>query len=664
MSRSTPSARAAHTRMGRRGFLLLGGQLALVGVLGWRLRQLQVVEAEKYRLLAEENRINIRLIPPTRGVVFDRTGRIIADNRQNYRIIVIREQAGDVAAVLDRVGQLVPLSEERKERVLSDVRSRAAFVPVTVLEHMEWEDFARVASNTPALPGILPEVGLSRSYAMGPEFAHIVGYVGPVSDWDLRQIENPDPVLQIPDFQIGKTGVERREETRLRGEAGTSRIEVNAVGRVIRELDRTEGAPGEDMQLTVDHRLQAYTMERLGAESAAATLMDVQTGEILAMASAPSFDPNGFVFGISQADWTALNDNLYRPMYNKAASGTYPPGSTFKMIVMMAALEAGVIDNEEEIFCNGSIQLGDRRFHCWKRGGHGHMNARDALQESCDIWYYDTAQRIGIDKITEMARRFGLGTRPDLPLPAVAAGLTPTRDWKLGARGESWKIGDTLNAGIGQGFMLSSPVQLALMTARIATGRSVEAKLIKSRGGVPVALEEATEIGVSDATLRAVREAMFVTSNQRKGTAYASRIADRENAMAGKTGTSQVRRITAAERAAGVFRNEDLPWSRRDHGLFVAYAPYDAPRYAVSVVVEHGGSGSASAAPIARDILMRALYGPVPPIEAYPPEARAEILQRRALGLTGPSQPDGGEEPGQTNDSAPVFSQRPPQDRA
>lgn len=632
MSRAPRKLRDNHQRLSRRAALLMWGQLGLIGLLGWRLRQLQVVDADKYRLLAEDNRVNIRLIPPPRGVIFDRNGTPIAENRQNYRITIIREQVADVTETLNRVAQLVPLSEDRKARVSRDVASRSAFVPVTVLEHMEWSDFARIASNIPALPGIQPEVGLSRYYPLGAEFAHLVGYVGPVSDWDLRQIQNPDPVLQIPGFQIGKSGVERRQEDKLRGGAGTRRIEVNAMGRVIRELDRTEGASGQDMQLTIDRRLQKFVLERLGGLSASATLLNVNTGEVLAMASAPSFDPNTFVFGISSRDWETLNNDPFRPMYNKAGSGAYPPGSTFKMIVQIAALEAGVITADEEITCEGSVELGDRRFHCWKRAGHGAMTARSGLEESCDIWYYDVAQRVGIDKITEVARRFGLGEPLNLPLPALSEGLMPTRDWKLARRGEPWLIGDTLNASIGQGFTLTSPAQLAVMAARLATGRQVEAQLVRAVDGVPVNSPLAPDIGISERTLDIVREGMFQATNRPAGTAFASRIEDPDNMMAGKTGTSQVRRITLAEREAGVFRNEDLPWNRRDHGLFVAYAPYGRPDFAVSVVVEHGGSGSAAAAPIARDILMRALYGGPPPLEAYPPELREGIAARRETG--------------------------------
>lgn len=639
--KGTPQTSApTQRRFSRRGVLLLTAQLGLVGALAWRMRQLQVVEADKFRLLAEENRINLRLIPPARGLIFDRNGEAIAVNQQNYRIVIIREQARDVGEVLDRLAQVVEISPERRERVLRDVRSRSAFVPVTVLEHMAWEDFARVSANAPALPGVLPEVGLSRFYPHGPEFAHLVGYVGPVSDWDLQQIENPDPLLQIPDFQIGKSGVERRQEDTLRGQAGTSRIEVNAVGRVIRELDRSDGRTGADLQLTIDQGLQSYALSRMGDESAAATVMDVRTGEVLALASAPSFDPNSFVFGISQREWDYLNNDDHRPMYNKAVSGLYPPGSTFKMIVALAALDLGLVDPDEEVFCNGAMQLGNQKFHCWSRGGHGRINLRDSIKHSCDIYYYDIAQRIGMDRLTAFANKFGLGVKPDLPLPAVAGGLTPTRGWKAAVRGEPWQLGDTLNSGIGQGFMLTSPVQLAVMTARIATGRAVEAKLVRSIDGLLTQGEPAPSLQVTERGLQAVRDGMFAVSNERRGTAYSSRIADADMTLAGKTGTSQVRRITEAERRAGVFRNEDLPWNRRDHALFVGYAPYNDPKYAVSVIVEHGGSGSRAAAPVARDILMRALYGGLPPLEAYPSALRSEIEeQRRSVPVTAPTAP-------------------------
>ena len=617
----------------RRGLVLMGAQLAIVGTLAWRMRQLQVEEAEHYRLLAEENRINLRLLPPARGLIYDRDGRPVAVNQQNYRIVIVRESADDPEETLRRLSRLIPISPDRRERVLRDMYARPAFVPVTVAEHLDWESFARVATNAPALPGVLTEVGLSRHYPADEVFAHVVGYVGPVSDWDLAQIENPDPLLQIPDFQIGKNGVEKRAEAELRGSAGNSRIEVNASGRVIRELDRVEGRSGQDLQLTIDSGLQDFALRRMEGESAATVVMDVRSGEIVALASAPSFDPNNFVFGISTGEWNRLNADEYRPLYNKAVSGVYPPGSTFKMVVALAALEEGLANPSETVFCGGSIEVGNRRVHCWRRGGHGWMNLSDSLEQSCDVYYYDIARRVGIDKISEMANRLGIGVRHDLPLPAVRTGLMPDREWKQRVHGEPWLVGDTVNSGIGQGFMLASPLELCVMTARIATGNVVTPRLIRSVDGVPADLSEGPTLGLRDSSLASVRGGMFAVSNDQRGTAYRARIADPQMAMAGKTGTSQVRRITEAERRTGVFRNEDLPWNRRDHALFVAYAPYDAPRYAIATIVEHGGGGSRAAAPIAQDVLIRALYGPEPPIEAWPSAMHSEIRERRRLGV-------------------------------
>ena len=623
------SDKGTQSRLTRRGLLMLGGQLAFAGVLGWRMRQLQIEQAADYRLLAEENRINIRLLAPARGLIYDRNGKVVAGNRQNYRIVMIREQARDPEKVLRKLAEIVPLAETRIQRVIKDMQQRPAFVPVSVVDHLSWEHIAQVSANAPVLPGIIPEVGLSRHYPLKHDFAHVVGYVGPVSDYDLSRIDDDDPLLQIPRFQIGKSGVEKMKERKLRGEAGSSRIEVNSLGRVIRELDRTDGIQGTDQQLTIDSNLQNYALRRMSAESAAAVVMDAQTGEIHAMASSPSFDPNSFVLGISGREYSGLNENPYRPLYNKAISGAYPPGSTFKMVVALAALEAGEISPQETVWCPGFMNLGNRRFHCWRRGGHGHVALKQSLKFSCDVYFYEVAKRVGIDKITEMANRLGLGIRPDLPLPAVSGGLTPTKTWKKINRDESWLVGDTLNSGIGQGFVLASPLQLSLMTARIASGKAVLPRLLRKRAGAPDFIEEAPKLDISQASLDMVRGGMFAVSNENRGTAYRSRIVAEGMQMAGKTGTSQVRQITAAERAAGVTRNADLPWERRDHALFVAFAPVAAPKFAISVIVEHGGGGSVAAAPIARDIMLEALYGGTPPLAAYPRGQRNRIETER-----------------------------------
>ena len=613
----------------RRALVVGAAQLGIVGALGWRLQSMQVEQADQFRLLAEENRINIRLLAPERGLIFDRNGVPIADNEQNYRVVMVREDAGDVGEVLAKLTEIVEIDPDDLARAMEEMRRRSPFVPVTIADRLSWEDVAQINLNTPALPGIQAEVGLSRVYPWGADLAHVVGYVGPVSDYDLSRIDDPDPLLQIPKFQIGKTGAENKLEQTLRGSAGNRRIEVNAAGRIMRELDRREGDPGKDIQLTIDSRLQSYCQARMDGESAGAVVIDLENGDLRAIASAPAFDPNLFVRGISVSDWTGLNEDIYRPLAAKAVQGTYPPGSTFKMVTVMAAMEEGVIAADETVYCPGYTDVFNIRFHCWKRGGHGNINLHESLKQSCDCYYYEIAQRVGIDKMADMARRLGLGIRHDLPLSAVAEGLAPDKEWKSRVRGEEWRVGDTVNASIGQGYVLASPLQLAVMTARIATGREVTPRMVRLIDGVEQPSGMGDSLGINENTLRRVRASMTDVCNHRRGTAYGSRIVADNHQMAGKTGTSQVRRITPEERAAGVTKNEDLPWERRDHALFVGYAPFDNPRYAVSVIVEHGGGGSRAAAPIARDILLQAQYGGPPPLDAYPVGVRDQIAEQQ-----------------------------------
>ena len=642
MRRTARDTEESARRINRRSLLMGGAMVAMFAVLGARMRYLSVEQADEFRLLAEENRINMRLIPPQRGLIFDRNGKLIAGNEQNYRVTITREDAGDVDAVLARLAMLMPVTADEMERITRDIKRNSPFVPIIVADRLSWEDFSKVALNAPTLPGVTPEVGLSRHYPLVDDFSHVVGYVGPVSEKDLEERPNPDPVLRIPEFQIGKIGVERWMEETLRGAAGNKRIEVNHVGRVMRELERTDGTAGEDIQLTLDADVQNFVQARLGDESAACVVLDVNTGEIIACASSPGFDPNLFVRGITQRDYSALMEDDHRPLANKTVQGAYPPGSTFKMVTALAALEAGVITPETTHSCPGYIEFGDRRFHCWKRGGHGRVDLARSLAESCDVYYYEIAQKVGIDKIAEMGRRLGLGIRHDLPMSAITEGIMPDKAWKFERWGEEWRIGDTINASIGQGYVLASPLQLAVMTARLATGRAIVPRILHSIGGQPVDMPQAEPLGLDPSGLRSIRDGMSAVMNSQRGTAFSSRIADDTMVLAGKTGTSQVRNITAAERARGVVSNDDLPWNRRDHALYVGYAPFDNPKYAVSVVVEHGGGGSAVAAPIARDAILRALHGDIPPLTSYPTNQRGRIetdlnALRERLRDTGPA---------------------------
>jgi penicillin-binding protein 2 len=631
MKRPTQDTALSWRKLTRRGMLVGGLQIGFGGLLALRMQHLQVDQADQFRLLADENRINVRLIPPARGEIYDRNGVIIAQNEPSYRITIVPEDAGDVDAVLRKLSYLVYVSDDDITRTKAEIKRSAPFLPVTILNRVTWDDISRVAVNAPSLPGVAPEVGLSRQYPLGDLFAHTVGYVGPVSSRDLERAETVDPLLRIPRFQIGKVGVEAKYEEALRGRAGAKRVEVNAVGRVMRELDRREGTAGANLQLTLDANLQAYCKARLGEESASVVVMDCTNGELLAVASAPSYDPNKFVRGISFADYGVLRDNDHRPLASKTVQDAYPPGSTFKMVTLLAGLEAGVITPNDTVFCPGHFDISGRRFHCWKGGGHGNVDLEKSLRESCDVYYYDLAIKVGIENIAAMSMQLGLGVRHDVPMSAVTPGLIPSREWKLANRGADWVIGDTVNVSIGQGFVSSSPLQLAVMTARLASGLNISPRLVKSIDGVEqTAAEPLEKLAINENNLRFVRRAMFSVSNDRRGTAYGSRIIEEAFRMAGKTGTSQVRNISVAEREQGVRSNADLPWNRRDHALFVNFAPLDNPRIAVATVVEHGGGGSAAAAPIARDVTLQALYQGEPPLSAYPSKDRDKIAKQQA----------------------------------
>ena len=612
-------------RINRRALFMGGCMAATMAVLAGRMRYLGIDQSDAFSLLAEQNRVNIQLLPPARGLILDRNGKLIAGNEQTYRVVITREGAGDVDLVLNRLSHLIPLTQEDLTRVLKDMAKNPAFVPIPVADRLSWEEFSSISLNAPALPGVTPDVGLSRLYPRDTDFAHVVGYVGPVSEKDLEGIENPDPLLHIPKFQIGKIGVEKWTEDVLRGSAGNRKIEVNHVGRIMRELERAEGQSGADLTLTLDADLQNFLQVRLGDQSAACVVMDVQNGDIMGAVSAPSFNPNLFVRGISNADYRALMDNDHRPLANKVAQGAYPPGSTFKIVTALAALADGQIDTDTTVSCPGYLDFGGRKFHCWKSGGHGKVDLARALAESCDVFFYDVAQKVGIEKISEMGKTMGLGQRHDLPMSAITEGILPTKEWKQARFKQDWRIGDTINASIGQGYVLASPLQLAVMTARVATGRLVVPRLVKAVDGVEVAIAEALPLGMETSHLQTVRAGMDQVVNGQHGTSYAARIDNAAMLMAGKSGTSQVRNISAAERETGVVDNVDRPWKERDHALFVAYAPADAPRYAVAVVVEHGGGGSLAAAPIARDALLRVMTGALPDPMDYPESQRARI---------------------------------------
>jgi len=607
MGRIKQQQQQSQQKVFTRRLAILGGlKVAMVATLAGRLYYLQVIEGEKYKLLSDENRINHRILFPPRGLIVDRFGIPLATNSPSYRAILVAEQTPNLQATLEAFSAIVPLSERDIARAMKERQHTQDFKPITVKDDLNWDDVNAVELNLPDLPGISIEIDQKRVYPFGGITAHILGYVAVPNEKDVEN--DTDPLLKQPGFRIGKNGLERQYDTPLRGGAGESQLEVNSFGRVIRELARQEGQPGGDLVTTLDVGLHQFAHQRLSSELAgAAVVMDVYTGDLLALVSTPSFDPTAFYRGLTTDEWQELSNDIYGPLTNKAVAGQYAPGSTFKMMTALAGLRAGVSPNDH-VYCSGVTVLGSARFHCWKREGHGSQDMANGIKNSCDSYFYEIARRAGIDRIAETARMFGFGSAEGLDLPGEKPGLIPDSAWKKAVMGDIWHPGETLVAGIGQGFITSTPLQLCVMTARIANGGyAVKPRLVRrisdtSRNdeGNPVF----PALDVPQDYLKILRNGMDLVTNGDHGTAYRSRIDIPGMEMAGKTGTSQVRRITMAERARGVIKNQDLPWNQRDNALFVAFAPVHAPRYACCVVVEHGGGGSAVAAPIARDILI------------------------------------------------------------
>ncbi len=523
----------------RRAILLGGAQVALLATLAGRMYYLQVMQADRYAMLADENRINIRLVAPPRGRIVDRFGVSLAENKSTYRVVLVAEQAGDIESTLNAVGMLIPVGDADRRRVLRDIRRKHSFVPVMIRENLSWEEMARIEVNTLELPGVSIEQGLSRHYPFGETAAHVLGYVAAVSE---KELTGDDPLLELPGFRIGKNGVEKSYEIELRGSAGTSQIEVNAFGRIVRELAREEGIPGQDIVLTLDMALQDLAARRCQAEkSASCMLMDAWTGDILALASMPGYDPSAFAAGLSQQLWDEYKANTRNPLINKAISGRYAPGSTFKPIVAMASLEAGAMTPETRVSCGGEYYFGNVIFHCWKKGGHGSMNLRDAIKHSCDVYFFETSRRLGIDPIAVMAKKFGLGAPLGISIPGEAAGLIPSTQWKKATLGQSWLPGETLSCGIGQSYVQATPLQLATYAARLATGRAVVPRLVREagvmtqNGGVDAVQFPPLDVSAKD--LKLIQDGMFEMVNEQGGTAYAASITEQGLQMAGKSGT-------------------------------------------------------------------------------------------------------------------------------
>jgi penicillin-binding protein 2 len=603
----------------RRALLLGAGMAGTGALLVGRMAWLAVFEGETYQLRAQANRIQDRLIPPRRGWIVDRQGKPIAMNRPDYRLELRPAEVEDLDSTLVAIRAVLDIDLAEDARIRDDVRTQPSFMPVVVRQNLSWREFSACNVRLATLPGVTPVQSFSRFYPEADHFAHLVGYVGAPTPEQYREQKNP--LLIYPGFRIGKDGIERFADKQLRGTAGSSRVEMTARGELVRELGTNADTPGDTLRLTIDRDLQDYAARRLGDNSASVIVMDVITGDVLCMVSMPAYDPNIFSRRVPARLWNALQKDDHTPLLNKSAMGLYPPGSTFKMVTTLAALEAGV-DPADTVGCSGAYRLGNNTWHCHARRGHGGVNMHQALPLSCDTYFYVMGRKVGIDSIATMARRLGLGQEYPLPLPGQAKGIVPDKAWKQRRYGKDWREGETLNGAIGQGYIVTNPLQLAVMTARLASGREVMPRLIAD-GPAP----QFPSLGIPDAHLALVRQGMVDVVNAGYGTARAARSPIGDVLFAGKTGTAQVRRISAAERKRGVIRNEALPWKQRDHALFVA--PADAPRYACSVIIEHGIAGGRYAAPIARDVLSF-LFEPQRALAVLPP-IEAEAARLRAL---------------------------------
>ena len=573
----------------RRAVFIGGLQVAAGVLIGGRMAYLSITEGEKYATLSEENRVSVRLIPPRRGWLTDRDGQPLAINQPEYRLEMVPEQISDVPAMLDKLQQFLNLPESEMERIRKDIDEKPAYLPIQVANDIPWEEYSAINVRLPELEGVQPVRGFTRYYPDGAAVGHLMGYVASPTREQYLEADR-DPLYLHPAFRVGKDGVERELDDRLRGQQGARRVEVNARGRIIRDLETQPDTPGETVRLSIDRELQAFAARRIGPESGSVVVLDVTTGEVLTMVSMPAFDPNDFSDGISHKEWDALTGDEMRPLINKSVQGLYPPGSTFKPVTALAALAAGV-DPDDRVVCNGGYSLGRHRFACWRRGGHGATDLYKSIYQSCNVYYYTRGRQIGIEAIHAMGDKLGLGRTFDtLQVPHQNGGILPDPAWKRERYDQSWLVGETLNSAIGQGYNALSPLQLAVMTARIASGRQVSPTLLAGQD------EGGALLDIDPEHLEQVRHGMDLCVNGPAGTAGRSRLPLENVRMGGKTGTAQVRSLAKNRGIA-------IPWKYRDHGLFVAFAPVEEPRYAISVTVEHGGGGSVAAAPIAKDVM-------------------------------------------------------------
>ena len=574
----------------RRSFLLLTGKLGFFSLVGWRLFDIQILNSKKYQTLSKNNQINLEILYPIRGTIKDRNGSPIASNKMVYDLYIIPEQTENLSVTLNNLNKLIGIDFKKKRKVIELSNKLKKFEKIKVLENLSWKDLEIIEVNKNHLLGLELNENYQREYPNKEYFAHIIGYISQPTEGDLSL----PYISKMPKLNIGKTGMEKFLNEKLIGLAGQREIEVNSSGRIIREISKKSSTQGSNIAITIDQRLQKFTQDQLSNHKAGSVVvLDINSGEILSMVSVPTYDPNLIIKKPNVEYWNSLITNPLSPLTNRAIQGLYAPGSTFKMIVALAGLKHNVVNLNNTEFCSGKIEFGDRFYHCWKTKGHGTMNLENAIKESCDVFFYQLALKIGIDKISKLAMEFGLGQKYDIGFESEKKGIVPSISWKKSNLNESWYAGETLISGIGQGYLLSSPLQLAVMSARIASnGKKIEPTILKKPNK-----DFATIPNISD-HMKIIKQSMFKVVNENGGTANRSK--SKEYYFSGKTGTSQVKRITELERESEEFRKKEIEWKNKDHALFVGYMPSKSPKYAISVIIEHGGSGAATAAPIAK----------------------------------------------------------------
>ena len=576
----------------RRTFFLFLLKLSLFSAVGWRMYNIQILDSSKYKTLSKKNQIDLEIIFPLRGKIFDRNNILIAKNEKVYDVYLIPENTKSINHTLNLLSQYINIDFAKRRKIIDLTSKVKKFEKIKIFENISWSLLEKIESNKYNLEGVFIAEDNLRIYPYKEVFSHLLGYINKPNQ---KELSLPF-ISKMPDLDIGKEGLEKSFNPLLVGKAGQREIEVNSQGRIIREISKVDSIQGKEVTLTVDSRIQEYSVNLLKSYRAGSiNVINVKNGEILCMASTPTYDPNKIIKKPNKAYWESILSNSLSPLTNRSLQGLYSPGSTFKMIVAIAALKYGVINSNSTHSCSGKIEFGDRLYHCWKTNGHGKMDVTNAIKQSCDVFFYEISNKLGIDKIAKVAKDFGLGQTFDISMPNQKKGIVPSKKWKKNTLGESWYDGETLISGIGQGFILTSPFQLAVMTSIIASnGKIIEPTIVKRKNANFKTNEKyLNEINI-------IKKAMFKVVNENQGTAFKSRLEDVK--FAGKTGTSQVRSISLAERESDEFRKKEQAWKNRDHALFVGYMPYDNPQYAISVIIEHGGSGASTAAPIAKQI--------------------------------------------------------------